>query len=71
MLRRWWHKLDFLFPEVEIGNRRLSLPWQIGLFVILTTIFSLLARFIPANGFIGFDWVNFFGIQRIPPFYPP
>ena len=56
---------------MEINNRRLSIPWQIGLFLILTAIFSLLARLIPANGFIGFDWFNFFGIQRIPPFYPP
>lgn len=71
MLKRWWHKLDFLFPEVEVHSRHLAPGWGTLLFFTLALLFSLAARLIPLNGFIGFDWVNFFGIQRIPPFYPP
>jgi hypothetical protein len=71
MIKRGWHKLDFLFPEMEVANHRLPPGWKIGLFAALSLVFSLAAHLIPADGFIGFDWVGFFGIQRIPPFYPP
>jgi hypothetical protein len=71
MLQRWWHAFDTLFPEQEILTRRLPLRVAVPLFIALTSVFTLAATRIPANGFIGFDWVNFFGIQRIPPFYPP
>ena len=27
--------------------------------------------FIPTDGFIGFDWIHFFGTDKIPAFYPP
>jgi hypothetical protein len=71
MLKRWWHAFDPLFPEREIFARRL--PWRvtIPLFAVLTVIFSLAGSLIPVDGFIGFDWVNFFGIHQIVPFHPP
>ena len=71
MLQRCWHALDPLFPDREIFSRHLPLRAAVPLFIVLTTVFSLAATFIPANGFFGFDWVNFFGIQHFPPFYPP
>ncbi|MDR3573991.1 MAG: hypothetical protein P4L50_09025 [Anaerolineaceae bacterium] len=71
MLKRLWHALDPLFPEQEIFTRRLPLKVTIPTFVILAVAFSFIGSLIPANRFIAFDWVHFFGIQRVPPFYPP
>jgi hypothetical protein len=71
MLQRFWHVFDPLFPEQEILARRLPLRLVIPLFIVLAIVFSLVATMIPVNGFFAFDWVHFFGIQRIPPFYPP
>lgn len=34
-------------------------------------LFANIAKLIPVNGFFAFDWVHFFGAQRVPPFYPP
>ncbi len=66
-----WRRLDVLFPEIEVGSRRIPLPTGLLVFAVLTGLFSLLGFVLPADGFIGFDWVNFFGQNRIPPFYPP
>jgi hypothetical protein len=71
MLQHLWSKLDPLFPEQEIFSRHLPLYITFPLFVTLSAVFSLAGTLITANGFYGFDWVHFFGIQQIPPFYPP
>jgi hypothetical protein len=71
MLQRFWHALDPFFPEREIFIRRLPLRKAVPLFLGFTITFSLAASFIPATGFIGFDWVSFFGVQNIAPFHPP
>jgi hypothetical protein len=63
--------IDLLFPERKIFNRGLPAGQRIGIFLILLTIFYFLAFLIPANGFFGFDWVNFWDKGIIPPFYPP
>jgi len=41
------------------------------MFLTLFVIFLGIGYFIPANGFIAFDWVNVFSIGKFPPFYPP
>ncbi len=64
-------KTDFLFPEQKIFKREFPL-WQEGLiFAFLLGFGSLLGSFLPADGFIGFDWVNFWSIGRVAPFHPP
>ncbi len=68
---RLWRRLDVLFPQVTVANRSFPLWTAVLIFVVLTGLFSLLGLLMPADGFIGFDWVNFFGQNRIPPFYPP
>lgn len=69
-LRRVWRMLDPVFPRQSVFARRLPLRQAICLFFLLAVIFSLAATLIP-TGFVGFDWVHFWGIQRVPPFYPP
>jgi len=71
MLGRYWHALDPLFPEQEIYIRQLPLKVIVLVFILLTIIFSLAGTLVPNDGFYGFDWTHFWGIQRIPPFYPP
>lgn len=71
MLKRYWQKLDLFFPEKVIFQRNFSTRTSIFLFLGLTITFSLGGLMIPADGFFGWDWVHFFGINRIPPFYPP
>jgi len=71
MLDRWRRASEILFPEQEIYQRRLSARAAVLWFIPLTAFFTLMAALIPMDGFLGFDWVNFWGIQRVPPFYPP
>lgn len=71
MIQRWWRRLDFLFPEVQFSHRPLAPAPKVGLFLGLTLIFSLAARWIPADGFIGFDWIHYFSILHIPSAYMP
>jgi len=63
--------LRVFFPEEEIYAR--SWPWQHQVmgFAFLFALFCILGYFIPANGFVAFDWVHFFSRGHIPPFYPP
>lgn len=68
MVRSFLHKL---FPEERHLVRELPLHQKLLFFVFLFSIFSLFGLFIPADGFFAFDWVHFFGIGNIPPFYPP
>jgi len=64
-------KLDIFFPEQNIFARQWSWKQSILLFGALTTGFTLVGLFIPADGFIAFDWVHVFAPGKIPPFYPP
>lgn len=63
--------IDFLFPEVEIFHFKLTFGKKLLLFFGLSILFSFAGMMIPANGLVGFDWVNFWGQRRVPPFYPP
>jgi hypothetical protein len=66
-----WKKFDNLFPAQQIYHRKLSI-WQIGILLILfTLLFTATGFILPADGFIGFDWVNFWEQGIIPEFYPP
>jgi hypothetical protein len=71
MLKRCWHALDLFFPEREIYARRLPFRTGLLLFFAFTAFFGLAANMIPGDGFFGFDWFSFFGIQNVPAFYPP
>ena len=64
-------KFDFLFPEQNIFARQWSRTQAVILFGVLTVGFTLVGFFIPADGFIAFDWVHVFAPAKIPPFYPP
>ena len=60
-----------LFVQRTIYSLEVPVPHQVFVFIILFVIFSFLGRFIPANGFIAFDWVYVFSVDKYPPFYPP
>ena len=62
---------QIFFPEQNIYARNFPIYQSALLLLFFTFLFSLVGKILPANGFIGFDWVNFFGIGNIPPFYPP
>src|SRR5574340_601589 len=66
-----FRKFDCLFPEQHIYNRRLKVGSAILAFVFLTLIFFALATIIPADGFIGYDWVYFFKVKTVPAYYQP
>jgi hypothetical protein len=68
---KFHHWLTIIFPEQEIYNRRWSLRQRIAIFMILGVIFFGVSNFVPANGFIAFDWVYVFSRGRFPAFYPP
>lgn len=63
--------LAVIFPEQEIYHHKWSLRQQVGIFLVFWAIFLGVGYFIPANGFIAFDWVHVFSNGRFPPFYPP
>lgn len=63
--------VDLVFPDQNIFQRRLSVPAAILFFLVLCCVFSLTATIIPANGFIGYDWVNYFSTGKIPAWYQP
>ena len=63
--------LRILFPERKIFSRDLPVSRRLGLFLVLLGIFYFLGLFLPADGFFGFDWVNFWEREIVPPFYPP
>lgn len=63
--------LAIIFPEQKIYNDRWSPRQRVLLFIVLCVIFFGVSYFVPANGFIAFDWVNVFSRGRLPPFYPP
>jgi hypothetical protein len=65
------NKVDFLFPKREIYNRQWPFWQSASLFVFFGIAFYIVGLFIPANGFVAFDWVHVFSPNKIPPFYPP
>jgi hypothetical protein len=65
------HLTELLFPVRRIFNRDLSGAQRFGLFLALLVFFYFLGFLIPADGFFGFDWVNFWDQEIVPPFYPP
>lgn len=44
---------------------------QATMFTALFALFYVLASVLPADGFVGFDWIHFFAEAQLPPFYPP
>jgi hypothetical protein len=74
-LPKLWNKIDaLLFPSIPGQYRTLSL-WQYLLFASLgVVIFSFIGLFLPAAGFIGYDWVYNFSTGRrglYLAYYPP
>lgn len=65
------HLNNILFPKVKIFKNEYSWQCQIALLLLFSTVFSLTGFLIPANGFIGFDWIHFFEPINLPAFYPP
>ncbi len=70
-----WCKFDStFFPVIPDPQRHLSW-WQYLLFAgVGLVIFSFIASFLPANGFVAYDWVNYFskgergyGLEYYPP----
>jgi len=60
-----------LFPEQKIYQQQFS-SWKLFLlFIVLTVVFTIIGSKLPYGDMIGFDWSHFFGIDRVPPFYPP
>ncbi len=60
-----------LFPEQHIYARTIPVNQQFLLFGLFAIVFTLGASFFPADGFVGFDWVNVFAQGRISSFHPP
>lgn len=63
--------INQLFPDQAIFTKKPPPLQSIGMFVLLTGIFSIAATFIPQDGFFAFDWIHFFGRDNFPVFYPP
>lgn len=68
---RWLHRLDFLFPELEIFHHPLTIGQKIIFFLVFSLVFSLAAQLIQVDGFMGFDWVHYFSNLHIPSAYMP
>lgn len=62
---------DRLFPREKIYARQLSVPVQLTIIMGITAAFSIIGYMIPDDGFIAYDWFNYFRVDRIPWFYPP
>ena len=73
-MERWkklWLSVSAFFPEQEIFAHKLPVRAQVAVLVGLGVVFTGVGYFLPANGFLAFDWLHFFGIGRMPPYYPP
>lgn len=62
--------VEVLFPEREISHRKWSMRGSIVFFLVSVTFFYGVALFLPADGFIAFDWVHVFSQGKMPLFYP-
>lgn len=70
-----WRRLEaILFPPIPDQQRSL-VWWQYLLFVAVgVPVFALIGSFLPANGFIGYDWVYYFSLGQRGQgleYYPP
>ena len=62
--------METLFPERSI-TRKIPLYKQLLLCIVLYCFFYIGSNVIFADNYRGFDWVFFWGINHVPPFYPP
>ena len=73
-LRLWRRVETVLFPPIPEPNRSLPL-WQYLLFIAVgVPLFAVIGSFLPANGFIGYDWVYYFSLGERGyglDYYPP
>ena len=63
-----------LFPPITPNEREIPILIQVGLFVIMTAFFSLVGVLIPANEYLGYDWMHAFRYNQINSnilYYPP
>lgn len=60
-----------MFPPREIYRRRIPAWAQIGLVLALAALGAGAAHFLPADGKVGYDWVNYFGRGHVDKIYPP
>ncbi len=69
--QRWLVWSDRFFPLCEIEARKIPPLVQLALFSGMALAFSAAGLVVPADGVVGFDWVNVFSRGSVPPFYPP
>ncbi len=61
-----------LFPPISPNAREIPLRRQVALFLLMTACFSLVGVALPANDYLGFDWMHFFRHWETPfLYYPP
>jgi len=60
-----------LFPQIEIYSRKIPPLNQVGIFLFFALGLSGIGLIVPADGFVGYDWVNFFSRKMLPRFYSP
>ncbi len=63
--------VNSIFLERNIYTTRIPVSKHIFYFLTLFGLFYLTSLVIFADHFRGFDWIHFWGIKRIPPYYPP
>lgn len=71
--KKFYAWTDIFFPEINIYVNRSSVRAQIGMWLGLAIVLSVMANLVlpDADGYYAFDWVNFFGRGYFPPYYPP
>lgn len=60
-----------IFPEIDIYSQNLTFLKKILFFLFLFWVFYFASKIIFADNYKGFDWINFWGINNVPLFYPP
>ena len=63
--------VDQIFLNLDIFVNDLSTSKRIILFILSFAFFYLASFLIFSDKFVGFDWIHFWGVHRVPPFYPP
>ncbi|MFN8459424.1 MAG: hypothetical protein U0401_33040 [Anaerolineae bacterium] len=71
----WWRKVEaLLFPSVPNQNRSLSWRDYLLFIGIGVPVFASIGVFVPANGFLGYDWYYYFSTgerSAALSYYPP
>lgn len=71
-IRALWRRWEpVLFPPHHLYARPMPLWSQVVIFAVLTLAGALAARWVPAEGIVGFDWVLYFSQGRVDLIYPP